>query len=64
MVSSLRLDRNLVTINPTAEKARSASKEVGGRVLIAQNTLPRIAGRSLVFSKMVISSYTLDRMSA
>ena len=32
MVSSLRLDRNLVTINPTAEKARSASKEVGGRV--------------------------------
>ena len=62
MVSSLRLDRNLVTINPTAEKARSASKEVGRRVLIAQNT--RIAGRLLAFSKMVISNFTLNRMSA
>ena len=58
MVFSLKRDLNLVTNIPAAEKARSASTEVGGRVFIAQNTFSRIAGRSPVFSKMVSSLFS------
>ena len=64
MVISLKRNLNLVMNIPAAEKARSASTEVGGRVFIAQNTFSRIAGRSLVFSKLVSSLFILDRMSA
>ena len=57
-VFSLKWDLNLVTNIPEAEKARSASTEVGGRVFIAQNTFSRIAGRSPVFSKIVSSLFS------
>ena len=63
MALSLKRERIFVKNNPAAEKALSASTEVGGRVLMAQKIASRRAGRWAVFSKIIISLLISAKMS-
>ena len=52
---SLRRERSLVTNNPAAEKARSASTEVGGTLSKALKRSSNLVDRFLVASNKFIS---------
>ena len=54
MALSLKRERIFVMNNPAAEKALSATTEVGRRVLMAQKIASRRAGRWQVFLKIII----------
>ena len=57
MALSLKRERIFVMNNPAAEKALSATTEVGRRVLMAQKFASRRAGRWQVFLKIIISGF-------
>ena len=60
---SPRRDRILVMNSPAAEKALSASTEVGGTDWMAWNTLSIMDGRWPEFSKMANSRFTSCKIS-
>ena len=63
MALSLKRERIFVMNNPAAEKALSATTEVGRRVLMAQKIASRRAGRWQVFLKIIISLLVSAKIS-